>query len=72
MGWIWGGNLFSQSTIITRQLKCRTLVHNMHKIKYETRRQVYFMRANRTLIGQKFTKYNQCFQFSSEDYAIRL
>lgn len=44
----------------------------MYKIKYETGIQVYFMRANKILIRQKFTKCNYHFQFSSEDYAIRL
>lgn len=29
------GDVFSQSGLKNRQLQCRTLVYNMHKIKYE-------------------------------------
>ena len=44
----------------------------MYKIKYETGRQVYFMRANKILIRQKFTKCNYHFQFSSEGHGTPL
>ena len=57
VGWILRG-LFSQSAIINRQLKCRTLVHSMHKIKYEKGRQIHFMRTNRIWVQQIYIKSN--------------
>lgn len=68
MGWILGGNLFSQSAIMNSQLKCRTLVYNMHKIKYETGIQIHFMRANRILVWQSISSVTS---FSNKDYAVR-
>ena len=65
---IWG-NLFSQSAITNRQLKCRTLVYNTHKIKYETGIQICFMKANRIWCDKDVSSVTR---FSEEASAIRL